>query len=682
MTAISSKYDAAQFQAKTEALQRHLAVLKTLAVGGTRAGAGLDVTERFGMLFSDAAVKPINGRDFVWLGIIDYHYRIQRPQHLATELAAAGHRVFYIAIEFEPADERGRFRVEEMPEDGVFILRLRLNGQIPPSIYGGFSEAAVAEIQASLDEALTMLNVTAPIVVVQYPSWLHVASGIPGATVVHDCLDYIDGFSNVPGTIVELEHELIANADAVIAASAPLAEHIAPSRDVTIVRNASDVEFFAAAARFDATRDMRRRPLIGYFGAIQEWFEAGWIQSCARARPDWDFLLIGDASGPNVAELGGLGNVRMTGERPYATLPVSLADFDVAIIPFKVNELIKCTNPVKLYEYMAAGKPVVAAPMPEVIDATPLVYIARDAREFESQIARALAEDSADLQKQRSDWALGHTWESRAEQFAEVVAAATPSVSVVILAHNHWQFTKECLRSVLTLSDYPKLEVIVVDNGSTDDTEEGLKRVAARDPRVSVVRNDRNLGFAMGNNVGLRAATGDYVILLNNDTYVTRGWVRDLIRPMTIDSKIGLTGPLTNNIGNEQKVNAAYKSMPEMGVWARRFVRKHTRKRFATYNLAFFCVAIRRELLQTVGFLDESYGLGFFEDDDYCQRVLRAGHRMEIVDDVFVHHHLSVSFNALGLEQKTAQLNKNKAIFERRWGQWKPHRYRNAPGFG
>jgi len=540
----------------------------------------------------------------------------------------------------------------------------------------------VAEIQTSLDEALAMLNVTAPVVVVQYPSWLHVASGIPGATVVHDCLDHVAGFSNVPPKIVDLEHELLINSDAVIAASAPLAERIAPLRSVTIVRNAADVKFFAKAARLDAARDAKNRPVIGYFGAIQEWFETDWIRACARARTDWDFVLVGHASPANVTALSGLENVRMTGERPYSTLPASLAEFDVAVIPFEVNELIKCTNPVKLYEYMSAGKPVVAAPMPEVIDATPLVYIAHDAREFETQIAKALAEDSPDLRKQRRDWALGHTWENRAEQFVEAVDAATPRVSVVILAHNHWQFTRECLRSVLTLSDYPKLEVIVVDNGSTDDTEEGLTRVAARDPRVSVIRNDRNLGFAGGNNVGLRAATGDYVILLNNDTYVTRGWVRDLIRPMTIDARIGLTGPLTNNIGNEQKVNAAYKGMPEMGVWSRRFVRKHTRKRFATYNLAFFCVAIRCELLQTVGLLDESYGLGFFEDDDYCHRVLRAGYRIEIVDDVFVHHHLSVSFNALGLEQKTAQLSKNKAIFESRWGPWKPHRYRNAPGFG
>ncbi len=149
-----------------------------------------------------------------------------------------------------------------------------------------------------------------------------------------------------------------------------------------------------------------------------------------------------------------------------------------------------------------------------------------------------------------------------------------------------------------------------------------------------------------------------------------------------LDSRIGMTGPLTNNIGNEQKVNLKYTGMDEMALLSRTFGRAHLRERYAANNLAFFCVAIRRAVLEKVGLLDKQYGLGFFEDDDYCQRVTRAGFRMEIVDDVFVHHHLSASFSALGQEKKKAQMSRNKAIYEKKWGAWKPHVYRNAPGFG
>ncbi|HVB17126.1 MAG TPA: glycosyltransferase, partial [Stellaceae bacterium] len=168
---------------------------------------------------------------------------------------------------------------------------------------------------------------------------------------------------------------------------------------------------------------------------------------------------------------------------------------------------------------------------------------------------------------------------------------------------------------------------------------------------------------------------------LNNDTVVTHGWVRDLIRPMQRDPTIGLAGPLTNNIGNEQKIKAGYRSLPEMPEWSRRFTRRHLRETYEVDNLAFFCVAIRRKVLDELGLLDEAYGIGFFEDDDYCRRARQAGFRLVIADDVFVHHHLSVSFDALG--SKAADLMaRNRAIFEARWGAWEPHRYRDKPGFG
>ncbi len=632
--------------------------------------------------FRDAALAPTSGQDFIWLGIIDYNYRIQRPQHLAAELASSGNRVFYVSIQFETTDGSGRFRVEDEPRPGVFVVRLRLAGTPPSNIYGGFSEEQVRDIQEALDELVEVLSISSPTVVVEYPSWYRVAVGIAGATVVHDCLDYVGGFSNVPPSIVDLERELITNADLVVTTSEPLAQHVAELRQSVVIRNAADVAFFARAAKARLARTAATRPVVGYFGAIAEWYEVEWVRRCAEQRPEWDFELIGATVGADVAELEALPNVRLLGEQPYASLPEHLARFDVAIIPFRVSELTKCTNPVKLYEYMAAGKPVVASALPEVVAATSLVYVAHDANEFEAQVAMALAEDSPALRKARQRWASEHTWGSRASDLLGALEATSPTVSVVILAYNNWRFTVACLHSVLTFSDYPRLEVVVVDNASTDETALELKRMRQRDSRIKVVRNRANVGFSAGNNAGIRASSGEYVVLLNNDTYVTLGWVRDLIRPLQQDREIGLVGPLSNNIGNEQKVKINYQDMQGMATAARRFVRGRPRQRYATDNLAFFCVAIRREVIERVGLLDEDYGRGFFEDDDYCQRVRLVGYRIVIADDVFVHHHLSASFNVLGVEEKEAQMARNRAIYELRWGPWKPHAYRAAPGFG
>jgi GT2 family glycosyltransferase len=234
----------------------------------------------------------------------------------------------------------------------------------------------------------------------------------------------------------------------------------------------------------------------------------------------------------------------------------------------------------------------------------------------------------------------------------------------------------------LTLSDYPNLEVIVVDNASNDKTPQFLEALSRRDPRVKTILNMTNTGFAAGNNTGLRAATGEFAIVLNNDTYVTKGWIRDLIRPMMMDSGIGLVGPLTNSIGNEQKVSLSYRSMAEMAAAASEFTRTRRRQRLPVRCVAFFCAAMRRSLIDTVGLLDESYGIGFFEDDDYCRRVLEAGYDIVVADDVFVHHELSASFNNVPSETRKALMERNKAIFEARWGPWTPHRYRDEAGFG
>src|SRR5712692_2233030 len=243
------------------------------------------------------------------------------------------------------------------------------------------------------------------------------------------------------------------------------------------------------------------------------------------------------------------------------------------------------------------------------------------------------------------------------------------------------KYSEACLFSVRNWSDYPNLEIIVVDNASTDGSRENLRELERQDERVQVILNDTNLGVAGGYNVGLRVARGDYVILLNNDTYVTRGWVRDLIRPMQLDPQIGLTGPLTNDIGNEQRVKIAYDTMQEMQQAARRFVRGRLRRTLEVGNLAFFCAAIRRGVLEEIGLLDEVYGLGYYEDDDYCRRASQANYKLVIADDVFVRHAHSVSFDKLG-EKAAEQMARNRVIFEQRWGPWPPHRYRDEAGFG
>jgi GT2 family glycosyltransferase len=346
-------------------------------------------------------------------------------------------------------------------------------------------------------------------------------------------------------------------------------------------------------------------------------------------------------------------------------------------------DLTRATNPVKVYEYLCAGKPVVATDMPELRRLPAgMVEIARTHTEFEQAIAATLKQKDPALAKQRQLWTGRHSWDVRARKLAGVVARQYPLVSVVVLCFNNLAFTRACLESLLEFSDYPDIEVICVDNASTDGTSNFLSAQAERHDVIRYIRNESNLGYAAGNNVGMRIARGEFVILLNNDTYVTRGWVRDLIRPMQRDSGIGMTGPLTNMSGNEQKVGLAYSNMTEMARISTDFTAPRRRELYPVDRLAFFCVAIRRSVIDEVGELDETYTTGYFEDDDYCKRVRKAGFGLAICDDVFVHHHHSATFSQLGEKARVSLMKRNRRIFEKRWGRWVPHSYRVAPGFG
>lgn len=621
---------------------------------------------------------------FVW-GVIDWHFRFQRPQHLATALARKGHRVFYVSNNTVDALVPG-FDVAPLDATGrLFQVRLNLAGA-PPIYFGIPGEAEDAQLRASLATLLAWTTSTSCISLVQHPFWTHTARALPNHRLVYDCMDHHAGFDNTGDAVLRAEAELVAAADLTVVSSAWLeAELGAKARATALVRNAGDHAFFAEAPGH-IERDARGRPILGYYGAIAEWFDAGLVRAIAVANPGALVRLVGADTAGVAQALADLPNVEFIGEVPYADLPRWLHGFDVCLMPFKVLPLTLATNPVKVYEYLAAGKPVVAVDLPEMAQFTGLVRTAATAEGFVAAVAEALASaDDREAAESRRAFAATQTWAHRAEALdAAIEGLDEPLVSVVVLAYNNLAFTEACLSSLELYSDYRHLEVIVVDNASTDGSPAWLRDWAASPSpaghRRKLILNDRNLGFAAGNNVGLSAATGELLVMLNNDTYVTPGWVRTLCAHLRREPSLGLVGPVTNNIGNEAKIGIAYEDMPGMIAAAGAYTRAHCGERLPIRTAAFFCVAMRREVFAAVGGLDEAFGLGFFEDDDYCRRVERAGWSIACAEDVFVHHHLSASFDALKAETKRALFESNKALYEAKWGPWVPHRYRDGVG--
>jgi GT2 family glycosyltransferase len=218
--------------------------------------------------------------------------------------------------------------------------------------------------------------------------------------------------------------------------------------------------------------------------------------------------------------------------------------------------------------------------------------------------------------------------------------------------------------------------VVVVDNGSSDGTPDYLRRWASIRPYVRIILLSKNLGFAAGNNRGARAATGEYLVFLNNDVYVTDGWIGDLVRHFRADPRLGLLCPVTNRSGNESVIEIEYTDMEEMAMLARRYTRARRGQRTPLAVMHFFCTMVPRRVWEEVGELDEAFGVGMFEDDDYTQRARRAGYEIACAEDVFMHHHHSASFGQLAPETYQELFACNRRYYESKWGPWEPPVYR------
>ncbi|HEY9232792.1 MAG TPA: glycosyltransferase, partial [Blastocatellia bacterium] len=618
--------------------------------------------------FSDATLDAAatstaraSAHDVICFPIIDWDFRFQRPQQLMAQFAAAGHRVYYISHQFRTA---GAPYVISQKRDNLFEVSLR--GPALNVYTEALDGPGSDELFASLDALRRDQAMGATAAFVQLPFWWPLARLSRehfSWPVIYDCMDFHAGFSTNRQEMLDAEDELLRSADLIIASSAFLeAEARKHSARVLLIRNACDYDHFAVAERAP-----KARPVIGYYGAIADWFDADLLADLAARRTDWDFVLVGSTFTADVSRLEKLPNVRLVGEKPYAEIPDWLATFNVAIIPFKRTPLTEATNPVKAYEMLAAGKPIVSVPIPEVQQLTPLVRLAATAEEFEREIIAALGERDPELSRERRAWAGEQTWQARFKTLAPAVREAFPKASIIIVTFNNLALNRLCIESLYGRTEWPNFEVFVIDNASSDGTPDYLRQVEGELPNLRVILNDQNLGFAAANNQGLRQATGDALVLLNNDTVVTRGWMTAMIRHLYADRRIGLIGPVTNAIANEARIEVGYDSISEMPGWAAHYVREHDNETFAMPMLAMFCVAMRREVFEKVGLLDERFGIGMFEDDDYCRRLEAAGYQLRCTRDSFIHHWQRASFRLLGEDEYLRIYHENRDKYLNKW---------------
>ncbi|MFU8773503.1 MAG: glycosyltransferase family 2 protein, partial [Anaerolineales bacterium] len=252
----------------------------------------------------------------------------------------------------------------------------------------------------------------------------------------------------------------------------------------------------------------------------------------------------------------------------------------------------------------------------------------------------------------------------------------SPTVSIIVLTYNNLHYTCQCLESIINQTNEPDYELIIVDNASEDSTPQYLEKFANLHPHTTVVLNSKNEGFARGNNQAAARAHGEFLVFINNDTVVTPGWLVGLLKYLN-DPSVGMVGPVTNNSGNETRIKVDYSDLDGMESFAKEYTDAHVGQSFEIPMLPLLCVALRRNTWEDVGPLDEQFGMGMFEDDDYSLRLKKKGYKLLCAEDVFIHHWGSAGFSVVGFEQYWLQYLENLKRLELKWGiEWRPHRYR------
>lgn len=235
-------------------------------------------------------------------------------------------------------------------------------------------------------------------------------------------------------------------------------------------------------------------------------------------------------------------------------------------------------------------------------------------------------------------------------------------VSIVIPAFNCLEYTRQCIDSIRRNTVHPH-EIIVVDNGSTDGSIEYLRSLND----IKLIENGENKGYPTACNQGIEIADGAYILLLNNDIIVTKYWLSRMFMGFFADSDVGIIGPRSNDSAGYQQVSKpGYKSIEELEDYTEMFKNKASRQFREVDFLSGFCMLIDRKVIDSVGLFDERFGIGNYEDQDFCRRAAESDFKMLVANEVYIHHYGSRSFLENGLSY-SGILEENRKIYESKW---------------
>ncbi len=358
--------------------------------------------------------------------------------HLASYLAERGSRVLYVEAPLTPLGlRRGRAFLSELRTTlraprcvaerlwtRRYFLPLPYHAISPLTSCRGVNRIGQRLLAPVLRRDLARLGFSRPVLIAGLPHAVDMLDALPTCCVIYHCADDYASVRGFPASLPALEADLCSQADLVITTAKTLCEDRRRFNPNTHwVANGADVEHFAQPAEPAPELTTLPKPVIGFIGGLSQWVDVDLVAYLARQRPEWTYVLIGPI-GIDIAPVRGLRNVAVLGPRPYDTLAAYMAAMDVGLIPFRAEPVTYHADPIKTYEYLAAGLPVVSTDLPALHRLEHVVRLANTPTEFLAQLDAALAEGRATRRTERQAEAKRHGWSTRFQDIEQLIASA------------------------------------------------------------------------------------------------------------------------------------------------------------------------------------------------------------------------------------------------------------------
>jgi GT2 family glycosyltransferase/glycosyltransferase involved in cell wall biosynthesis len=579
----------------------------------------------------------------------------RRNQLLLSALAQRNPRTRILFVE-QPHRPRelARWRWPQVVRVAPNIWRLAVLRPLPDRLSQSLADAAEAW---QIQRGVRAVGLVEPFIWSQDPRAADLLDRLDHAGLIFDMTDDWTAFETEPDQRDRVQRQtarLAREATAVLACSEPLsataralgAEPVYLPNAVDPIKDTPEVPASLAALA---------SPRLGYVGTLHSSrIDVELIVAAAALRPAWSFPLVG----PNLLEAGDaarlldLPNVHYLGSCAHAEVPGFLAGFDLGLIPNRVSQFTASLNPLKAYQYLAAGLPVLATPVGVPRELASAVTVVADAAALIGAAEALLAQTGAAAAAARRELVAGDTWDARAKVIETALGLTPPAresdlVTVVVVSFNTRELLVRCL-DALAEDGYPHLQTIVVDNASSDGTP---ALVRERYPEVELVALDANLGFGAANNVGLRQARGEFVLALNSDAFLHPGAITALVAAARRHPEAGVLGPRLLNPDQTLQRSAwpfpaAWRLLME-AVGLHRLARctplyedlatwDHQQERAVDFMIGA-CLLLRASAILEVGGFDERFWM-YAEEADLQRRMSARGWIAMLAPDATVTH--------------------------------------------